>query len=185
MRDVVNMTNGEKEEMEINNYMKRLLIVLGLVFGLTTVYGGPDKGHKKGRGKGKPTPEQVEAWKAKWESAKKKRDKKRGDAKKRGSKRGPGGAFGKVVRDDAKIKELKDAFAAAAKKLGGKVDRKQWKDATDEEKAALRDKMKASRKEWETAMKAHRVEVSKRIKEIREEFKNNRDKVIDGNDPKP
>jgi hypothetical protein len=32
-------------------------------------------------------------------------------------------------------------------------------------------------------MKAHRVEVSKRIKEIRDEFKNNRDKVIDGNDP--
>lgn len=171
--------------IEINNYMKRLLIVLGLVFGLTTVYGGPDKGHKKGRGKGKPTPEQVEAWKAKWESAKKKRDKKRGDAKKRGSKRGLGGAFGKVVRDDAKIKELKEAFAAAAKKLGGKVDRKQWKDATDEEKAILRDSMKSSRKEWETAMKAHRVEISKRIKEIREEFKNNRDKVIDGNDPTP
>ena len=163
--------------------MKRLLIVLGLVFGLTTVYGGPDKGHKKHRGKGKPTPEQVEAWKAKWEAAKKKRDKKRGDAKKRGNKRGPGGAFGKVVRDDAKIKQLREAFAAAAKKLGGKVDRKQWKDATDEQKAALRDKMKASRKEFEAAMKAHRVEVSKRIKEIREEFKNNRDKVIDGNNP--
>ena len=186
------MTNGKKVGVVINNYMKRLLIVIGLVFGLTTVYGGPDKGHKKGPGKVKTTPDdicpaapQVEAWKAKWEDAKKKRDKKRGDAKKRGSKRGPGGAFGKVVRDDAKIKELKEAFAAAAKKLGGKVDRKQWKDATDEEKAALRDKMKASRKEWETAMKAHRVEVSKRIKEIREEFKNNRDKVIDGNDPKP
>ena len=179
------MTNGEKGEMEINNYMKRLLIVLGLVFGLTTVYGGPDKGHKKhrGKGKGKPTPEQVEAWKDKWESAKKKRDKKRGDAKKRGNKRGPGGAFGKVVRDDAKIKELREAFAAAVKKLGGKVDRKQWKDATDEQKAALRDKVKANRKEWEAAMKAHRVEVGKRIREIREEFKNNRDKVIDGNDP--
>ena len=32
-------------------------------------------------------------------------------------------------------------------------------------------------------MKSHRVEVGKRIREIREEFKNNRDKVIDGNDP--
>ena len=162
--------------------MKRLLIVLGLVFGLTTVYGGPDKGHKKHRGKGKPTPEQVEAWKAKWEDARKKRDKRRGDAKKRGSNhRGPRGEFGKVIRNDAKIKELKGAFDAAAKKLN--VDRKQWKDATDEEKAALRDKIKSSRKEWEAAMKAHRVEVSKRIKEIREEFKNNRDKVIDGNNP--
>ena len=43
--------------------------------------------------------------------------------------------------------------------------------------------MRASRKEWETAMKAHRVEVGKRIREIREEFKNNRDKVIEGNKP--
>ena len=32
-------------------------------------------------------------------------------------------------------------------------------------------------------MKAHQKEVHARIKEIREEFKNNRDKVIDGNDP--
>ena len=47
----------------------------------------------------------------------------------------------------------------------------------------MRDKLKASRKEWEVAMKAHRVEVGKRIKEIREEFKNNRDKVIEGNKP--
>jgi hypothetical protein len=93
MKDVDSMMSGEKGTNSINNYMKRLLIVLGLVFGLTTVYGGPDKGHKKGRGKGKPTPEQVEAWKAKWEDAKKKRDKKRGDAKKRGTKRGPGGAL--------------------------------------------------------------------------------------------
>ena len=34
-------------------------------------------------------------------------------------------------------------------------------------------------------MKAHREEIGKRIKEIREEFKNKRDEVIDGNDPKP
>ena len=58
-----------------------------------------------------------------------------------------------------------------------------WDTATDEEKAALRDKLRASRKEWEVAMKAHRVEVGKRMKEIREEFKNNRDKVIEGNKP--
>jgi len=32
-------------------------------------------------------------------------------------------------------------------------------------------------------MKTHHKEVHARIKEIREEFKNNRDKVIDGNDP--
>ena len=181
MKDVVNMTNGEKEEMEINNYMKRLLIVIGLVFSLTTVYGGPDKDYKKEPGKVKTTPDdicpaatQVEPWKAKFKDVKKKQNKKRGDAKKR---------HGKVVYDDAKIKEIKEAFAAAAKKLSGNADRKQWKDATDEEKAILRDSMKSSRKEWEAAMKSHRVEVGKRIREIREEFKNNRDKVIDGNDP--
>ena len=43
--------------------------------------------------------------------------------------------------------------------------------------------MAAGRKEWYEKMKAHRQEVGKRIKEIREEFKNNRAKVIDGNDP--
>ena len=71
----------------------------------------------------------------------------------------------------------------SADKIKGKFDRKKFKDATDEEKAALRDKLRASRKEWEVAMKAHRVEVGKRMKEIREEFKNNRDKVIEGNKP--
>ena len=92
-------------------------------------------------------------------------------------------AFGKLVRDDAKIKELKEAFAAAAKKGRKGFDRAAWKDATDDEKKALREKMSAGRKEWYEKMKTHREEVGKRIKEIREEFKNNRDKVIDGNDP--
>ncbi len=32
-------------------------------------------------------------------------------------------------------------------------------------------------------MKAHRQEVGKRIREIRLEFKNKRDKVLDGNKP--
>ena len=68
----------------------------------------------------------------------------RGDAKKRGHKvrdRKKGdhkkdSGFGKLVRDDAKIKELKKAFAAAAKKQKGAFDRAAWKDATDEEKKA-------------------------------------------------
>ena len=38
-------------------------------------------------------------------------------------------------------------------------------------------------REQQRRMKTHREEVGKRIKEIRAEFKNNRDKVIDGNDP--
>ena len=120
-----------------------------------------------------------------------KRKKKRGDAKKSGHKvhdrkkgdHKKGSGFGKLVRDDAKIKELKDAFSKAAKGLKGAFDRAGWKDATDEEKKALREKMAASRKEWAQQMRAHQKEVHARIKEIREEFKNNRDKAIDGNDP--
>ncbi len=121
-----------------------------------------------------------------------KRKKRRGDAKKKGHKvfdrkKGDkkGGAFGELVRDDAKIKELKEAFAAAVKKGHKGFDKEAWKDATDDEKKALREKMAAGRKEWYEKMKSHREEVSKRIKEIHKEFKNNRDKVIDGNDPKP
>ena len=67
--------------------------------------------------------------------------------------------------------------------LKGAFDKAGWKDATDEEKKALREKMAASRKEWAQQMRAHQNEVHARIKEIREEFKNNRDEVIDGNKP--
>jgi len=153
----------------------------------------------------KPKKEKPERGGEKWDPAKvkerlkaafEKRNKRRGDAKKRGNKvrdRKKGdhkkgdhkkdSRFGKLVRDDAKIKELKEAFAAAAKKGHKGFDRKAWKDATDDEKKALREKMAAGRKEWYEKMKSHREEVGKRIKEIRKEFKNNRDKVIDGNDP--
>ena len=148
----------------------------------------------------KPTKEKPERVKKKWDHDKvkgrikaafEKRNKHRKDAKKRGHKvrdrkkgdHKKGSGFGKLVRDDAKIKELKEAFAAAAKKGHKGFDRAAWGDATDDEKKALREKMSAGRKEWYEKMKTHREEVSKRIKEIRGEFKNNRDKVIDGNDP--
>jgi hypothetical protein len=148
----------------------------------------------------KPTKEKPERGKKKWDHEKvkgrlkaafEKRNKHRKDAKKRGHKvrdrkkgdHKKGSGFGKLVRDDAKIKELKEAFAAAAKKGHKGFDRAAWGDATDDEKKALREKMSAGRKEWYEKMKTHREEVSKRIKEIRGEFKNNRDKVIDGNDP--
>jgi hypothetical protein len=148
----------------------------------------------------KPTKEKPERGGKKWDSEKvkerlkaafEKRRKHRGDARKRGHKvrdRKKGdhkkdSGFGKLVRDDAKIKELKEAFAAAAKKQKGAFDRDAWKDATDDEKKALREKMSEGRKEWYEKMKSHREEVGKRMKEIRAEFKNNRDKVIDGNDP--
>ncbi len=158
----------------INKDMKRLLLCVGLALSMVAVDAKPQKGPK---GKGK-------ALKERFEAAKKKRDAKRGDAKRKGhNHKGPRGEFGKLVRNDEKIKELKKEFAKATDKIKGKFDRKKFKDATDEEKAALRDKMRASRKEWEAAMKTHRIEVGKRMKEIREEFKNNRDKIIDGNKP--
>ena len=184
MSVAVNMTNGKKVERGINSYMKRFILVLGLLIGIVSVDAAPGKkGPRKDRG-GKPTPEQIEERKKKFEAAKKKRDSKRTEDKKKGYKhKGPRGRFGKLIQNDEKIKELKKDFAEASKKIKGKFDRKQWKDATDDEKAALRDKIKTSRKDWESAMKEHRKEVGARIKEIREEFKNKRDAVIDGNKP--
>ena len=115
-----------------------------------------------------------------------KRKKKRGDAKKKGNKvRGKGGhAFGKLVRDDEKIKELRDAFKAAAKEQHEKVKELhgQLKDASDDEKDGLREQLKGLRTEWVENMKGNREEVRARLKEIREEFKNKRDDVIDAND---
>lgn len=159
---------------------------------LTTTQAGPDK--KPDREK--PKKERHHKWdsekmKERLKTAFDKRKKRRDDAKKRGhkvrehKKRGhkKDSGFGKLVKDDAKIKELKEAFAAVAKKHKSTFDKDAWKDATDEEKKALREKVAASRKEWMEQMKAHRKEVHARIKEIRDEFKNNRDKVIDGNDP--
>ena len=152
--------------------MTRFLLIVSLVFSIVAVDAKPNKGPK---GKGK-------AIKERFEAAKKKRDAKRAESKKKGHKhKGPRGEFGKLVRNDDKIKDLKKEFEVASKKLKGKFDRKQFKDATEEQKAALRDKIRATRKEWEELMKQHRVEVGKRIREIRKEFKNNRDKIIDMN----
>ena len=168
-------------------FIKRILkigLVAIVASALTTVQAQvpkpapkPDK-EKPERGGKKWDPEKV---KQRLKRAFERRTKHREDAKKGDDKNGS--AFGKLVRDDAKIKELKEAFAAASKKNREGFDRKAWKDATDDEKKALREKMAAGRKEWYEKMKTHREEVGKRIKEIREEFKNNRDKVIDGNDP--
>ena len=97
--------------------MKRIILILGLVFSMVAVDAKPQKGPK---GKGKPLKERFEA-------AKKKRDAKRGDAKKKGHKhKGPRGEFGKLVRNDEKIKELKKQFADAANKIKGKFDRKKF-----------------------------------------------------------
>ena len=147
----------------------------------------PEKGKPERSGK-KFDPAKV---KERLKAAFDKRRKKRGDAKKRGHKvhdhkkgnHKKGSGFGKLVTDDAKLKELKEAFTKATKEHKGAFDKAGWKDATDEEKKALREKMAASRKEWAQQMRAHQKEVHTRIKEIREEFKNNRDEVIDGNKP--
>ena len=146
----------------------------------------PDKPEKEKpeRGGKKFDPAKV---KERLKAAFEKRKKHRSDAKKKGHKvRGPKkhSGFGKLVKDDAKIKELREAFKEAAKKQWAGFDKDKWKDATGDEKKALREQMAASRKEWMETMKSHRQEVHARIKEIREEFKNKRDEVIDGNDPK-
>ncbi len=171
-------------------FIKRILkigLVAIVASALTTLQAQPapkpDKPDKEKPEKGKWNKENM---KKRLKAAFEKRSKRHRDAKKRGHKvhdRKKGGSFGKLVRDDAKIKELKEAFAAAAKKGWKGFDRKAWKDATDDEKKTLREKMAAGRKEWYEKMKSHREEVGKRIKEIRKEFKNNRDKVIDVNKP--
>ena len=143
----------------------------------------PDKPKKEKpeRGGKKFDPAKV---KERLKAAFEKRKKHRGESKKKGHKvRHKGNAFGKLVRDDAKIKELREAFKEASKKHWAGFDRDKWKDATDDEKKILREQMAASRKEWMETMKSHRTEVHARIKEIREEFKNKRDEVIDGNQP--
>ena len=164
------------------------LLKIGLVAiiaaALTTVQAKPDKKKDKPE---KPRPEKKidrEKMKERLKAAFDKRKKRRGDAKKRGHKvHHKGRAFGKLIRDDAKIKELRDAFKKAADKHWAGFDKDTWKDASDEEKKALREKLAASKKEWMEQMKSHRKEVGKRIAEIKEEFKNNRDKVIDENKP--
>ena len=170
--------------MIINRILKYGLIAV-MASVLTTVEAGPDKKPDKEKPK-KERKWDSEKMKERLKAAFDKRKKRRGDAKKRGHKvRDHKGrhAFGKLVRDDSKIKELREAFKAASEKHWKGFDTSAWKDASDEERKALREKLTASRKEWAEQMKAHRKEVYKRIEEIKKEFKNNREKVIDGNEP--
>jgi len=169
--------------MLTKNLLKIGLIAI-IAAALTTVQAKPDKNKEKPE---KPRPEKKidrEKVKERLKAAFDKRKKRRGDAKKRGHKvHHKGRAFGKLVRDDEKIKELKKDFDAASDKIKGDFDKSKFKDASDEERAALRDKMKAAHKEWYEMAKKHREEVRKRMTEIRKEFANKRDKVIDGNKP--
>ncbi|MGB1788279.1 MAG: hypothetical protein ACPHP2_02860 [Limisphaerales bacterium] len=126
-----------------------------------------------------------EGGKERLKAAFEKRKKHHKDAKRKGHKiKHQGRAFGKLVRDDDKIKELREAFEAAAKEHHEKVKglHKQLKDASDEDKEGLREQLKNLRKDWFEGMKGNREEVRERIKEIREEFKNKRDDVIDANE---
>jgi len=149
----------------------------------------PDVGDDKEGGKERPKFDATKI-KERLKAAFDKRKKKRGDAKKKGNEVGGkkgrkgGGAFGKLVRDDEKIKELRDAFKAAAKEQHEKVKglHKQLKDASDEDKDSLREQLKGLRADWVESMKGNSEEVRTRLKEIREEFKNKRDDVIDAND---
>ena len=153
----------------------------------------PDVGDVKGDAKegGKERPKfDASKIKDRLKAAFDKRKKKRGDAKKEGHKVGGkkdrkgGGGFGKLIRDDEKIQELRDSFKAAAKEQHKKVKalHGQLKDASDEDKDGLREQLKGQRSDWVESMKGNREEVRARLKEIREEFKNKRDDVIDAND---
>ena len=176
--------------MFINRILKIGLVAI-IASTLVTAQANP----KPKPDKEKPKKEKPERGHKKWDSDKvkerlkaafEKRRKNRGDAKKRGNKvrdHKKRSGFGNLVRDDAKIKELREAFSEAAKKRWASFNKDKWKDATDDEKKALREQMTASRKEWMETMKSHREEVHARIKEIRDEFKNKRDEVIDGNNP--
>ena len=101
---------------------------------------------------------------------------------KKGHKHKKGG-FHRIIRDDKKLQEIKEKFEEAAKKLKGK--RVNFKDKSDSEKEAIREKMRSRRAEWVKLMKERNEEVSKRMKEIRKEMANKRDKQLDSNKPKP
>ena len=129
----------------------------------------PDVGDAKEGGKERPKFDATKI-KERLKAAFDKRKKKRGDAKKKGNEVGGkkgrkgGGAFGKLVRDDEKIKELRDAFKAAAKEQHEKVKglHKQLKDATDEDKDGLREQLKGLRADWVESMKGNSEEVRTR-----------------------
>lgn len=149
---------------------------------------GNVKDHAKEGGKERPKFD-VAKIKERLKTAFEKRKKNRGDAKKHGHKvKGKGGkgggAFGKLVHDDEKIKELRESFKAAAKEQHQNIRdlHKQLKDASDEDKDGLREQLKGLRADWVEGMKGNQEEVRARLKEIREEFKNKRDEVIDAND---
>ena len=170
--------------MNIIHRISKVGLVAIIASVLSTVEAGPKKGKEK---PDKPHPEKKidrEKVKERLKAAFDKRKKRRGDAKKKGSDiRSKGRAWGKLVRNDEKIKELKKDFEKASEKIKLGFDKSKWKDSTDEQKEALREKMRAARKEWEVLAKKHREEVRKRMIEIRKEFANKRDKVIDGNKP--
>ncbi len=117
---------------------------------LTTVQAGPDRDKEKPE---KLRPEKKidrEKIKERLKAAFEKRKKNHQDSKKKGHKlHHKGRAFGKLVRDDEKIKELREAFSDASKEHHSKVKdlHKQLKDAADAEKDGLRNQLKSLRKD--------------------------------------
>jgi len=56
---------------------------------------------------------------------------------------------------------------------------KQLKDATAEERAALREQLKENREAFREAQKEREKEIRARLQELREQFKNQRDQVLE------
>jgi hypothetical protein len=57
--------------------------------------------------------------------------------------------------------------------------RKQLKDATAEQRDAIKEEMKANRDKWREIQKEKWMDIRKAVAERRKEFKNNRDAVLD------
>ena len=123
----------------MKNILKIGLVTLFTV-SLTTAEARPNKDKEKPE---RPKPEKKidrEKIKERLKAAFEKRKKHHKDSKKKGHKlHHKGKAFGKLVRDDEKVKELRESFAAAAKEHHSKVRdlHKQLKDASDEDKDGL------------------------------------------------
>ena len=151
------------------------ILKYGLVAIIASVLSTAEARPKKDKGKGeKPNHHQKvdrEKVKERLKAAFDKRKKRRGDAKKRGHKVHHKGAFGKLIRNDEKIQQLKKDFAAATKKIKGGFDKSKFKDATDEQKAALRAQMKASHKESAEAMRAHQKKFIQGLKKFAKSLK--------------
>jgi uncharacterized membrane protein len=73
-----------------------------------------------------------------------------------------------------KLETQRETFVTAQKELA-----KQWKDASTEEREALREKMRENRQNFKDTQRTLREDIRERLAGLRKDFVNNRDKVLD------